>query len=230
MKCKYVVAFLDFLNAPMVESYLSDMAASGFALEKVSWFWYRFRKEEESDKHFRVVFSEKKIGSAQIEICKKSGWDFVGRYARHYVFCTDKSNPTDFSPSYDEKMRVINRKIRNGNSFFWPLVVSTIRSLSLFVIRAMQNEDSGERASGIIRSMIAFVWMLYFCVYHGCGVLKSFRRRAQILQGTEPTVDVNWQKRMIWFYLCIIIFTVLLMGSILWNYLERSPQSNPMIF
>ena len=121
-----------------IEHHLEEMAAQGWFLEKIDFFW-EYRQGTPSRKKYSVTYIEDYsnilITEEQQELdefCSKAGWIKVAMWDEMQIYCSDEENPVPVETDEWSRLTVIKRAMKKR---FAPNLFSIAIWICIFYIR-----------------------------------------------------------------------------------------------
>lgn len=112
-----------FYDSTGIEKHLASMAAKGWQLEKItSWFW-RYRRCEPQRLRYAVTYFpgasefDPAPGPDQqtyLDYCEEAGWTPVARWAQMQIFCTADEDAAPIETDETVRLRTVRRAMRKN--------------------------------------------------------------------------------------------------------------------
>ncbi|MBQ3076424.1 MAG: DUF2812 domain-containing protein [Clostridia bacterium] len=185
-KRKYRLAQFTFYDRTGIAADLTAEAARGWMLDKVSYFFWRFRRIEPRALHFAVSYFPKasvfdpEPGEEQRsfeEFCLQSGWQLVGSAAQMQIFCNERENPVPLETDALVELENIHKAAKRG--FLLPyllLMITGLLQMGLFLSSLFRDSLRVLGNSGYL--FTGFSWAVLLCMT-GTELLGYFRWRSR---------------------------------------------------
>ena len=145
-----------FYDRSGIETYLEQQAESGWLLDKVSAFGWRFRRIEPRKIRFSVVYFSKasafdpEPSEQQLvfqDFCEHTGWKIASSNAQMQIFYNDRADPTPIETDAVLEVAAIHAAVKKS---FLPnyclLAAAGMMNAALFVWRLL-SDPAGVLAS-----------------------------------------------------------------------------------
>lgn len=156
-----------FYDYTGIERHLEKMASRGWQLQKITRFYWEYRKTEPQKQAYTVTyFSEASefnpypTENQRIfrQYCKDAGWTFVAEWAQMQIFCSAKENPVPIETDESVKLKAIHRAMKKN---FLPGSVVLIL-LFIFQIYLQLHMIADDPISHLAMGSSPFVALIWF--------------------------------------------------------------------
>ena len=195
------------------EKWFQDMAAKGFHLKKVGFYFAYFVVGEPKEMKYRIDISlNKKVTSEQTDLYAENGWDYVTKqsYFQVYSSPTERNAPELHTDPAEQAFtfQALGKKLTLASTL---MAISTTIMIALFSsIWWMDRTPIYDFAEGT-----AFVDLLLSIVI-GHGTYEAFREaraihalRKQLHAGIPINHNAPWKKFHQWHAVIMFTFTLL---------------------
>ena len=227
------------------ESWLSDMAAEGWMLEKDGFFlgFATFERKDPAPVRYRLEASPKRVGTwsddggipdrEAREMNEDCGWEFVDRRGQFFIYRS--GDPRAVELQTDPQVQAIAIKAVEKRQLGSFLYLTAIAFLNLFLrfLRGMSPLLFAVKA-GLPATLLLALFLLGALTF-GIGEVLSLRRlKKRLKEGIPPDHRKDWKKtrrrwfgsRVLFWGLFILVFVLLfrMLGDTLENR-DRMPRS-----
>lgn len=157
-----------FYDYTGIERHLKRMAARGWQLQKITRFYWEYRRTEPQKLTYTVTyFSEASefnpypTENQQTfhEYCKNAGWDLAAEWAQMQIFCTEQEKPTPIETEESVKLKAIHRAMKKNFLPSSALILLLSIFQMVFQLHTIINDPVDQLSNGAALFMTA-VWII----------------------------------------------------------------------
>lgn len=171
-----------FYNKAGIEERLSVMAAQGWFIEKIGFFW-KYRKGQPVKRTYNVVYMEDPDSEVKeqkqlefVEYCEAAGWELVCVKKDMLIFCHDGENPVPIETDVEMELESIDKVMRSSYMQYYVGMIFYI----IMWVKQLYDDFTQKPFQAICNS---FNLLLLACVL------------AAILIAVEGILYVCWMKK-----------------------------------
>lgn len=205
-----------------IERHLEAMAQKGWLLEKITPFYWRYRRIEPQKLHFSVTyFSEASEYNPYptpnqrmfLDYCADAGWNLAAEWAQMQIFWSEQENPIPIETDEELRLRSIHRSMKKN------FIPSSFVMIGLIILQLLLQFQrlSGSNAYRTLADntflLLIVLWGLlllqvvsnlsaYFLWYH--------RAKKAVAEDEACPVPSGWYR---WFYYGILWVVLLMFGA-----------------
>lgn len=157
-----------FYDQNGIARHLEKMAEKGWLLEKITTFYWKYRRIEPQTLHFFVAYAPKTSEFDPVqseerqtfqEFCSHTGWKFVTSSAQMQIFYNERENPVPIETDPESALDTIHRSARKSflPAYFVLLLISLFQ-VGMFVFLLHSNPVS--TLANASRLFTGVVWPL----------------------------------------------------------------------
>lgn len=219
MKYKYIIPSFAFYDRTGIRKYLEKQASKGWMLDKVSNFYWRFRKDAPQTLHFCVTYfphadiydpAPSEEEETFREFCAHGGWILAGSSAQMQIFYSEAEDPMPIETDPVIEVENIHKSMKKSVlSAYWLLLVSCLLQ---FVSQGI-GMSSGlvNYLSSGVNLFLLVTWMLLFLLSI-CRLAVYYRWRRKAKRAAEADGVFVETKSIMW---AENLAAVLILGGII---------------
>jgi hypothetical protein len=203
-------AFYDFTG---MENHLERMALKGLKLEKISLYFWEYRRIEPQSLHYSVVYMPEASdfnpkptrGQDTFEsYCNEAGWEKVAERAQMQIYCSDLDAPVPIDTDDAEKLHNIHKAMKK-NFIPMSLLLTVLMVVQLFLqSRLVKIDPIGYFSSRLnLFNSVMFLGIFIGNISSLIIYLHWYRHaKKRVELGDECPKSYKINQNIYWFVLC----------------------------
>lgn len=210
-----------FYDHTGLEAHLEKMAARGWKLEKITNFYWQYRRIAPQALHFTVAYypaaSAYDPGPSEEEYtfreyCAQAGWELAASAGQMQVFCTAQEDPTPIDTDAAIQVESIHTSMKKT---FLPsrgiLLLLAVMQMIFLVLRIQSDPIGALSSSSNLLSSISWVVLIFLCLQEIFSYLRWYKKAT--LAAAEEDILLPTHGN---YYLQIALLLILLFAITYW--------------
>lgn len=221
---KRCIAQFTFYDRTGIQAYLEKMAARGWLLEKMTPYYWQFKRIEPGEIHFAVTYYAKgsefdpKLTEGQmnlIEYCRRAGWIFVDSTAQIQIFYNEAESPVPIETDAFVELENIHKSAKKNFLLVQFLLLGlALLELLMLTVNAVKEPLRTLGSNAKLFSMLSWSMVVLLCTVEITGYFVWYRRAKKAAETDGSFVKTRGTRT---FQLTILAFVLIVFALYLFS-------------